>query len=67
MARQPAHEQLKVALERKQWSQVDLAIKLGVNKSAVCRFVNGTKVPTLGVAVCIEELLGIPVAHWVDP
>ncbi|HXN32101.1 MAG TPA: helix-turn-helix transcriptional regulator [Polyangiaceae bacterium] len=56
-----------MALERKQWSQVDLAIKLGVNKSAVCRFVNGTKVPTLGVAVCIEELLGIPVAHWVDP
>lgn len=67
MARPDPRKALRKAAEQRKWSNVQLAEKLGLTPGGVSHLLSGHSKPSLGVAVCIEELLGIPVAHWVDP
>lgn len=58
-------EMAKRALKEKDWSQQDLAIALGVNPSAVCRWLKGRKSPGLANAVKLYKLLGVPTDQWI--
>lgn len=55
---------LEENLERRGWSQTDLAERLGVSTAAVSRWLSGERTPSLEMAFRIEELLGIPAETW---
>jgi len=46
-------------------TQVELAAKLGVGRSAVCQWLSGKSAPSLTRAAQIEWLTGIPASEWV--
>lgn len=48
--------------EKERYSQQELAKKLGVTPSYLSLLVNGLRVPSLGLAVKIADLTGIPEA-----
>lgn len=51
----PPSQQLKARLAELGWSQSDLAKAINVSVSVVCRWLNGTRVPSLEHAFRIQE------------
>jgi len=62
-----AVKRLKAELARRDWSQNELARKLGTDSAVVSRWMTGQRTPELKLAVAIERLLGIPAAAWIAP
>ena len=60
---------LKKLREDKSINQSELARKVGVNRTTICRIENGTRSPSLGVAYRIAKELDVPVEkifEWED-
>lgn len=52
------------ALSQRQWSQAELAKRLGIQPGVVSRWINGERIPILRFALQLEELLGVKPNLW---
>jgi transcriptional regulator with XRE-family HTH domain len=55
---------LWLKMQRKGWSQTDLAGKLETSSGVVCRWLYGDRRPTLEFALVIQRVLGIAAGLW---
>lgn len=58
------HERLEAGLKTRCWSRSDLARRLGIDPSAVSRWVSGKSSPDAHHRLAIERLFGIPQNDW---
>ena len=58
------NERLGAALEKREWSQTDFGRRLGVDRSAVSRWLSGGSRPDAHHRLGIELLLGINQNDW---
>jgi transcriptional regulator with XRE-family HTH domain len=61
-----AHEQLKSILTEHGLSQSDLARRVGVDPSAICKIFLRESRPSLLLAFAIERAVGLPASAWVS-
>ena len=62
----PAALLLKARLEKLEWSQAELARVLGVTIPTVCRWLAGTRSPSLDMAFRIQNSkIAIPAEAWI--
>lgn len=62
---QHGREQLKHWIERRELQQQEAASLIGISSSFLSHILNGHRLPTLPIAVLIEETAGIRCASWV--
>jgi transcriptional regulator with XRE-family HTH domain len=61
-------ERLRVRLKELGWTQLDLAVAIGVSGAVVSRWLSGDRVPSLEMAFRIQNSeVGIPADAWIDP
>lgn len=68
MASRPGNRGISAVLEelrRRGWSQGDLARELNTGTGTVSRWLTGSRLPDLDMAVRIERLLGVAPSLWV--
>ncbi len=53
-------------LSKRGWSQSDLARELETETGSVSRWMTGSRVPSLEMAVRMKKLLGVPVEFWIE-
>lgn len=51
-------------LERKGWSQQELARRMGIEPAVVSRWITGARVPNLENALALQNLLAIKPKLW---
>lgn len=51
--------QIRVLRERNNWSQRELAQRVGVNNSAICQWETGRTRPNLDNLFCLTEVFGV--------
>ena len=59
----PAVDALRVELDKRGWTQNELAKKLGVNSGTLSRWLGG-RTPPLRVLLWIESELGVSPSMW---
>jgi transcriptional regulator with XRE-family HTH domain len=55
------------ALRRLEWSQNELARRLGVDSGVVSRWLHGDKRPSLRFAIQLEAFCGVAASAWHKP
>jgi transcriptional regulator with XRE-family HTH domain len=60
-----AHEQLKSILADQGLTQSDLARRVGVDPSAICKIFLRESRPSLLLAFAIQRAVGLPAESWV--
>lgn len=63
---QPAREQLKDWIDRRQYNQREAANYLGFDESHLSSLLGGRRQPGLSNAIKLERLTGIPVEAWMS-
>lgn len=53
---------IRYFLKKKNMSQIELAIKIGLTEASVSRYVNGERIPKITVCLKIAEVLGCEVS-----
>lgn len=48
-------------------TQGDIAEQLGVSQATVSQYMSGKQVPSLGIALRMEQLYGVPCRAWANP
>lgn len=59
-------KRLRQLRENSGLTQPELAAKLGINQSNIVRYENGTKIPTLPVAIQIADIFGCSLDSLVE-
>lgn len=63
-----AAERLRVRLKELGWTQLELALAIGVSGAVVSRWLSGERSPSLEMAFRIQNsAVGIPADAWIDP
>lgn len=64
--KQPPNDRLAAGLKARAWSRTELAKRLGIDPSAVSRWVNGKAAPDPHHRLAMERLFGIPQNDWLS-
>ena len=53
-------------LQKRGWTQSDLARAMGTSSGTVNRWLTGERTPDLAMALKLEEVLAVPVRLWAE-